>query len=358
MPRKKQAVETKHLPKSKSRTESEAEAQLRESQKSIQSQYDSNEEDLGPEAQLRESQMSTQSYSDTDAVGPEPKVRSPIALIEESQDLSQNQEEALSTYVSSQEAESPTRDGDVEAEVESARASSDEDLQNFGRRQEEPLATEIQTSRTGAQMELDVEDDPLHMSSNEVSRDFVQDTPQHLSQNQAIQSEESDSDASLDLDKGGEPPGLFRKELSRKISQGSAHHVANSNMNSPAQSDVEFALQNLHSNTENRPESTESAPPSPAPKYHKVETTEMVRTETTRIIRSFQQEKTRIETVLKPDPEIHTLRKKEEELEDHETMLSILIDELMIELKKTRGELKRISRRYRKALADFQKASD
>ncbi|THV46892.1 hypothetical protein BGAL_0352g00130 [Botrytis galanthina] len=358
MPRKNRAVKPKSEHQSNPSTEPEPEAQLRESQISTQSQSDSYEEDLGPEAQLRESQISTQSYSDSDAVGPEPKVGSPIAFMEEVLDLLENEEETLPTYVSPQELAHQAKIDAIEAEWESAPASNDQAAQNYGPRREKSLATEIQTSRSGDQMELDVEDEPLHVSSNEEPQNPFEDPPMHASQTEAIQSEESDSDASLDLDKGGEPAGLFRDKVSRRISRVSVDHAANPSVRSPGRFDSEPALQNLHSNTESRPESAEFAPPSPAPKYHKVEITKMVRSETTRIIRGFQQGKIRIETVLKPDPGIHTLREKEEELEDHETMLSNLIDDLMIELKKTRGELKRISRRYRKALADFQKASD
>ncbi|TGO24083.1 hypothetical protein BPAE_0112g00010, partial [Botrytis paeoniae] len=322
-------VGAKSVPQSKFQSEPEPQAQLRESQTSTQSQSDFFKEELGPEAQLRESQISTQSYSDSDAVGPGPRVGPPAVSIDENfQNSAHNQQETPSTYVSSQGLGSPTEDEGVEAAVESARASSDEDAQNHGQRQEEPLATKIQTSRSGAQMELDVEDDPLHMSSNEVSQNLFQDPPTHLSQNQAVQSQESDSDASLDLDKVGKPVWLATDELFWKTIHGSTHHIANPNINPPAQSDPEPALQNLHSNTENRPESTESASSSSVSQYQKVQTTEM------------------------------TLREKEEKLEDHETMLSNLIDELMIELKKIRGELKRISRRYRKALADLEKASD
>ncbi|TGO35989.1 hypothetical protein BHYA_0138g00020 [Botrytis hyacinthi] len=346
MPGKNRAVEPKSEHQSKSPTEPEPEGQLRESQTSTQSQSDSYEEDLGPEAQLRESQISTQSYSDSDAAGTEPKVGSRITLIEEVHDLLESQEESLSTYVSPQELAHKTRIAEIEAEWESARASSDQAAQNDGPRQEKSLATEIQTSRSGAQTELDVEDDSLHMSSAEEPENPFEDPPMYASATEAIQSEESDSDASLDLDEGGQPAGLFRGELSRKTSQGPVNRVANPSMNRAAQSDPEPALQNLHSNTK-KLESAESALPSPAPKYHKVETTEMVRSETTRIIRGFQQEKTRIETVLKPDSGIHTLRKKEEELEDHETMLSNLIDELMIELKKTREKPWQILKRRR-----------
>ncbi|KAF7871989.1 uncharacterized protein EAF02_009094 [Botrytis sinoallii] len=353
MPRKNRAVKPKSEHQSNSPAEPEPEAQLRESQISTQSQSDSYEEDLGPESQLRESQISTQSYSDSDAVGPEPRVKSPVALIEESHDLLENQEPTLSTYVSPQELAHQTKIDEIEAEWERAPASSDQAAQNYRPRQERSLATEIQTSRSGAQMELDVEDDPLNVSSNEVSQNLFQYPPMHLSQNQAVRSEGSDSDA---LDKGGELQELFRKGLLRDISQGSCYRIVNPSMKPPGQFDREPASQNLHSNTESRPKS--AAPPSPAPKYHKVETTEMVRSETTRITRGFQQEKTRIETVLKRDPDIHTLREKEEKLEDHETMLSNLIDELMIELKKTRGELRKISRRYRKALVDSEKSSD
>ncbi|KAF5877175.1 uncharacterized protein Bfra_001538 [Botrytis fragariae] len=355
MPRKNRAVKAKSEHQSISPTEPEPEAQLRESQMSTQSQSCFNEEDLGPEVQLRESQMSTRSCSDTDAAGPESEIGSLAALIKESHDYFKNQEETLSTCVSTQEAKSPTKDDDVEAEAESARASSDEDTQNHGRRQEEPLATGIQTSRTGAQMELNVEDDPLHMSSDEVSRNPFQDPPMHLSQNQHIQSGESDPD---DLDKGGKPAWFAENKLYWKTVHESTHLVADPTMSPPDKSDPEPALPNLHSNTEKRPESTKSASSSPAPQYQKVHTTEMVRSETTRIIRSFQQEKIRIETALKSDSDLSTLREREEKLEDHETILSNLIDELMIELKKTRGELKRISRRYGKALADFEKASD
>ncbi|KAF7953476.1 uncharacterized protein EAE97_000875 [Botrytis byssoidea] len=387
MPRKNRAAKPKSEPQSNSPTESEPGAQLCESQTSTQSQSDSYEEDLGPEAQLRESQISTQSCSDSDAVGAEPKVGSPVALIEEVHDILEKQEEALSTYVSPQELASPTRNDELETEGESAPALSDQAAQNYGSRQENSLATEIKTSRSGARMELDVGDDPLHMSSAEEPQNPFLDPPMHAAQTEAIQSEESDSDASLDLNgggkpmwfarnevlrktsresgsdvsldlnKGGEPSGLFKDKGSRKTSQGSVNRITNPSTKPPGQFDLESASQNLHSNTESRAESAESAPPSPAAKYYKVETTEMVRSETTRIIRGFQQEKIRIETVLKPDPEIHTLRKKEEELEDHEMMLSTLIDELMIELKKTRGEFKKISRRYRRALADSEKAS-
>ncbi|TGO14475.1 hypothetical protein BTUL_0052g00130 [Botrytis tulipae] len=366
MPRKNRAAKPRSEPQSNSPTEPEPEAQLRESQKSTQSQSDSYKEDLEPEAQLRESQISTQPYSDSEAVGAEPKVGSPIASIEEVHDLLVKQEEALATDVSPQELASSTKIDEVQAEWESAPVLSDQAAQNYGPRQEKSLASEIQTSRSGAQMELDVEDDPLHMSSAEEPQNPFEDPPMCASQGEVIQIEESDSDASLDLDKGGkpvwfarnevsrktrresdcdasldlnkggEPSSLSRDKGSRKTSKGSINRIANPSTKPPGEFDLESASQNLHSNTESRPESAESAPPSPAAKYHKVETTEMVRSETTMIIRGFQQEKTRIETVLKPDPEIHTLRKKEEELEDHEMMLSNLIDELMIELKKTR----------------------
>ncbi|KAF7922072.1 uncharacterized protein EAE98_008283 [Botrytis deweyae] len=352
MPRKNLAVKPKSEHQSNSPAEPEPEAQLRESQISTQSQSDSYEEDLGPEAQLRESQISTQSYSDSDAVGPEPRVKSPVALIEESHDLLENQEPTLSTYVSPQELAHQTKIDEIEAEWERAPASSDQAAQNYGPRQESSLATEIQTSRSGAQMELDVEDEPLHVSSNEVSQNLFQYPPMHLSQNQAVRSEKSDSDA---LDEGGELQEIARKELLRDLSQ-RYYRIVNPSMKPPGQFDPEPASQNLHSNTKSRPKS--AALLSPAPKYQKVETTEMVRSETTRITRGFQQEKTRIETVLKRDPDIHTLREKEEKLEDHETMLSNLIDDLTIELKKTRGELKKISRSYRKALVDSEKASD
>ncbi|KAF7900071.1 hypothetical protein EAF00_004407 [Botryotinia globosa] len=364
MPRKNRAAKPRSEPQSNSPTEPE------------------------PEAQLLESQTSTQSFSDSDTVGAEPKVGSPIALIEEVHDLLENQEEALSTYVSPQELVPPTKIDEIEAEWESARASSDQAAQNDRPRQEKSLATEIQTSRSGAQMELDVEDDLLHMSSAEEPQNPFADPPMHAPQTEAIHSEESDSDASLDLNKGGKPmwsarnevsrktsresdydvsldlnkggerPGLFGDKLSRKTSQGSVNRIANQSAKPPGEFDLESASQNLHSNTKSRTESTESVLPSPASKYHKVETTEMVRSETTRIIRGFQQEKIHIEKVLKAEPEIHTLRKKEEELEEHEMMLSNLIDELMIELKKTRVDFKRISWRYRRALADLEKASD
>ncbi|TGO81156.1 hypothetical protein BPOR_1313g00020 [Botrytis porri] len=286
----------------------------------------------------------------------------------------------MSTYISTQEAESRIGDDDVWAEVESARELSDGDLKDSGQRQEEPLAAGFQTLISGAQVEWEIEDDPLHTEIIEVARDSVQDRMQP-SQTEAIQSDDSDPDdldrggRSMwlarnevspkisqesdpdDLDRGGSPPEFLRNELYRKKVHEPTHHVANPTMKPPGQSDPEPASRTLHSNTENRPESTESetqsASPSSAPQYHKVQTTEMVRSETTRIIRSFQQENIRIETVLKPDPDIHTLREKEEKLEDHELMLSNLIDELMIDLKKTRGELKGISRKYRKALGDF-----
>ncbi|TGO43888.1 hypothetical protein BOTNAR_1123g00020 [Botryotinia narcissicola] len=364
MQRKNRAVRPKSEPQSNSPTEREPEALLRESQISTQSQSYFHEEDLGPEARLRESQISTQSYSDSDAVGADPKVGSPIALIEKVHDLLENQEEALATYISPQKLASSTRNDELETKGESASASNDQAAQNYGLRQEESLATKIQTSRLGAQIELDVEDDPLHMSSNEEPQNPFLDPPMHAAQTEAIHSEESDSDASLDLNKGGKPMWCARNDISRKTSRESDSDVSLDLNKEGEPSDLlkdkgsrktSQGSVNRIANQSTKP--PESALPSPAAKCYKVETTEMVRSETTRIIRGFQQENIRIETVLKPDPEIHTLRKKEEELEDHEMMLSTLVDELMSELKKTRGEFKKISRRNRRALADFEKAS-
>ena len=348
MPRKNRAIKVRSQHQSNPSAEPEPEVQLQESNTSTQSQSDSYEEDLGPEAQLRESQIILQAYPDPDVMGPKPEVESPTALIEESQELLENQEETLSTYVSPQEVGSSTEEDDVEDEVRNAQDSSDEDRQNFGQRQEETLGAEINRSESGSQMELNDEDGPLHMASNEVSHD----PSQHLSKTQAVQSQESDPD---DLDRGGEPPLFFRNELLRKRSQGSTHHVVSSNKNLPARFETEPTLQNLNSDTEDRPESTESTPSSLASQYHKV--TEMVRTDTTRIMRSSRRERIRIE-VLKRDPETRTLREKEEDLEDHETVLIDLIGDLTSDLKKTRNELKRVGRMYRKSLADFQQVPE
>ncbi|TEY28228.1 hypothetical protein BOTCAL_1046g00020 [Botryotinia calthae] len=287
-------------------------------------------------------------------MGPKPEVGSPTAFIEESQDSLENQKETLSTYVSSRKTGSSTEEDNIEVEVENAQNSSDEDRQNFGQRQEETLDAEINRSRSGPQRELDVKDDPLHMESNKVSQDSIQDCPKHSSPPQAVQSQESDPD---DLDRGGKAPLFFRNEVFRKTSQGSTHHVVNPNRNPPARSDTESALQNCQSNTENEPESTESTPPSLASQYHKVETTQMVRTETTKITRSSQREKIRIE-VLKREPETRTLREKKEDLEDHETVLIDLIGDLTVDLKKTRNELKRVGRMYRKSLTGFQQGPE
>lgn len=352
MPPKNRAIKVRSLHQSNSSTKSEPEVGLRESETSTQSQSNSYEEDLGPEAQLRESQIILQACPDTDVMGPEPEVGSPTALIEEPQELLENQEETLSTYVSPQEAGSSTEEDDVEVEVEvevgNAQDSSDEDRQNFGQRQGETLGADINRSKSGSQMELEDEDGPVHMASNEVSHD----PSQYPSKTQAVQSQESDPD---DLDRGGEPPLFFRNGVFRKTSQGSTHHVVNPNISPPARFDTGPALQNLYSDTEDRPESTESTPPSLASQYPKF--TEMVRTETTRIMRSSRRERVRIE-VLKRDPETRTLREKEEDLEDHETVLIDLIGELTSDLKKTRNELKRAGRMYRRSLADFQQGPE
>ncbi|KAF7955599.1 hypothetical protein EAE96_004525 [Botrytis aclada] len=355
MPRKNRAAKPKSENQSNAPIEPEPEAQLRESQISTQSQSDSLKEDMGPETQLRESQTSTQSFSGTDAVGPEPRMGSPTASVEEFQDSLQNQEDTLPNYVASQGLGSPMEDDGLQAGWESAPpwtgTLSDEDRQTHGQRQEERLATEIQTSRSGSQMELDVEDDPLHMSSNKVSPDLSHDSSQHPSRTRSVRGEESDSNASLDLKKGGKLPRLSREQKLQFLRGESFYNVADPGINPLAQSDDEPALQKHHSNTGERPESTEPASSSSVPQYQKVQTTEVVRSETTRIIRSFHQEKIRIEKELKEDFSLQNLRQREKRLEVHETALSNLIDELMVDLKKTRGQLKKISRRYREPLA-------